>query len=183
MLSSGAVQITNSTTSGYNYTCEIDPNVVQYIQHASGTCMLNGPHPAIEAHLTTSSVLAPCSNVPANSDINVTFIATAQTNSSQMVYLVGSVPELGNWAPSSALPMSSPNNDGLVTSALWSVSVALPAQEEVQYKYMMGQPDGELDWECCENRAYAVPTAQTACTTEEDGAQTVAGNDPDYFRE
>ncbi|KAI4143406.1 MAG: hypothetical protein LQ340_007015 [Diploschistes diacapsis] len=169
MLASGSTHITNSTS---DFTCTIDPNTVQYVQHASGDCSIPSGEHAISVPVTTASAAPnPCSNAAV---INTTFVVTAQTTPEQSILVTGSIPELGNWDPISAVQLSSSNNDGTIAAPTWQGSASLPAGSDFRYKYLMQNGDGSMAWECCENRQYAVPSP--AC------GKVVAGNNPDTFR-
>ncbi|HEX4728230.1 MAG TPA: carbohydrate-binding module family 20 domain-containing protein, partial [Jatrophihabitans sp.] len=61
--------------------------------------------------------------------VAVTFNENATTSFGQNVYVVGSIPVLGNWAPGSAVALSSANYP------TWSATVALPTGTAFQYKY------------------------------------------------
>ncbi|MCO5998893.1 carbohydrate-binding module family 20 domain-containing protein [Actinoallomurus rhizosphaericola] len=90
--------------------------------------------------------------------VQVTFNEYATTYYGQNVFVVGSIPALGTWAPGSAVALSSA---GYPT---WSVTVSLPANTTFQYKYLKKNPDGSVTWESDPNRSY---------TTGSGGAATI----------
>ncbi|WP_433174717.1 carbohydrate-binding module family 20 domain-containing protein [Actinoallomurus sp. CA-150999] len=90
--------------------------------------------------------------------VQVTFNEYATTYYGQNVYVVGSIPALGDWAPGSAVALSSA---GYPT---WSAAVSLPANTAFQYKYIKKNPDGSVTWESDPNRSY---------TTGSDGTATI----------
>lgn len=168
VLASGSTHVTNTTSQ---YTCSIDPAEIEYIQHAHGSCSIPSNASAISIPVSSSTAApAPC---VAGSAINNTFLTTAQTTSGESILVVGSIPELGSWNTSLAVPMTSANNDGTVTAPTWSASVEIDAGTSFEYKYLWQDADGSETWECCENRDFTVPSGD---------CETVAGNDPDTFR-
>ncbi|KAM0720925.1 hypothetical protein Q7P37_003210 [Cladosporium fusiforme] len=74
----------------------------------------------------------------------------------QRVFLSGSVPQLGAWDTSKALPLSA----GKYTEKqpVWYTFVRLPAGSTVEYKYVLKNADGStIVWELGPNREYTVP--------------------------
>ncbi|MGH3375197.1 MAG: carbohydrate-binding module family 20 domain-containing protein [Actinoallomurus sp.] len=88
--------------------------------------------------------------------VQVTFNENATTSLGQNVFVVGSIPALGNWAPASAVALSSANYP------TWSGAVALPTGTAFQYKYIKKNTDGSVTWESDPNRAYTTGTGATA---------------------
>jgi len=80
--------------------------------------------------------------------VAVTFHENATTVFGQNVFLVGSIPALGNWNPANAVPLSS------ATYPIWSAAVSLPANTSFQYKYIKKNPDGSIIWESDPNRSF-----------------------------
>jgi alpha-amylase len=79
--------------------------------------------------------------------VAVTFHENATTVFGQNVFLVGSIPALGNWNPANAIPLSS------ATYPVWAATVSLPANTSFQYKYIKKNPDGSIIWESDPNRS------------------------------
>jgi len=88
--------------------------------------------------------------------VQVTFNETATTSFGQNVFVVGSIPALGNWAPANAVALSSANYP------TWSGAVALPTGTAFQYKYIKKNTDGSVTWESDPNRTYTTGTGATA---------------------
>jgi alpha-amylase len=80
--------------------------------------------------------------------VAVTFHENATTVFGQNVFLVGSIPALGNWNPANSVPLSS------ATYPIWSATVSLPANTSFQYKYIKKNPDGSIIWESDPNRSF-----------------------------
>src|SRR6185312_5877725 len=84
----------------------------------------------------------------AASATTVSFTDNATTVYGQNVFVVGSVPGLGNWNTADAITLSSagyPNGSG---------SVPLPANTAVQYKYIKKDASGTVIWEGGSNRSF-----------------------------
>ncbi|GIF20291.1 hypothetical protein BJ973_001803 [Actinoplanes tereljensis] len=87
---------------------------------------------------------------PANR-IAATFNVTATTVWGQNVYVVGSIPELGQWDPVRAVPLSA------ATYPVWSASLSLPPNTPVEFKYLIKNTDGSWTWEPTPNRTTVTP--------------------------
>jgi alpha-amylase len=92
----------------------------------------------------------------ASSTVQVGFNEYATTYFGQNVYLVGSIPALGNWDPNASVALSSA---GYPT---WRTTISLPSSTSFQYKYIKKNPDGSITWESDPNRSYT--TGTTAAT-------------------
>jgi alpha-amylase len=92
------------------------------------------------------------------SAVSVTFDENKTTVWGQNVYVVGSVPALGSWAPGSAIPLSS------AAYPVWSAAVSLPPNTYVEYKYIVKDGSGNVTWESGANRGF---------TTAGSGAMTL----------
>jgi alpha-amylase len=88
--------------------------------------------------------------------VAVTFNEDATTTYGTNVFVVGSIPELGNWDPAKALALSA---DRYPT---WSTTVKLLAGTRTEYKYLKKDPSGNVTWESTPNRS--VTTGSTAVT-------------------
>ncbi|KAJ7632218.1 glycoside hydrolase superfamily [Roridomyces roridus] len=86
---------------------------------------------------------------PASTGATVTFHETASTSvSGTVVKLVGSIKQLGSWAPNSAVPLSK-----ISGSNVWAVTLVLPPNTAFQYKYV--KVNGKtIVWESDPNRTY-----------------------------
>ncbi|GLY79430.1 carbohydrate-binding module family 20 domain-containing protein [Actinoallomurus iriomotensis] len=92
--------------------------------------------------------------------IRVTFNETATTTWGQNVFVVGSIPALGNWAPANAVALSS------ASYPVWSATVTLPTATTFQYKYLKKNTDGSVTWESDPNRTYTTGTGTTATVND-----------------
>ncbi|MCW8109727.1 alpha-amylase family glycosyl hydrolase [Alteromonas ponticola] len=95
------------------------------------------------------------------------FKVEAGTSAGQQVYVVGSIPELGNWDPAKALDaFHNPNNND------WFLPVSVPKNTSFEFKYILKDGSGNVTWESGSNR-----TATTS--TDENG---VIDRAEDFFR-
>ncbi|KAA1477013.1 glycoside hydrolase [Dentipellis sp. KUC8613] len=101
---------------------------------------------------TTSSATTTTSAAPPSGSVFVTFIEQA-TTSGEGIYVVGSIQQLGNWAPSNAIALTpSP-------SPTWVVRTTLPANTNFEYKFIRKFSNGQVQWESDPNRNYRTPAS------------------------
>ncbi|KAF8633625.1 hypothetical protein AX17_004417 [Amanita inopinata Kibby_2008] len=93
------------------------------------------------------------------SPVTVTFDEYAVTTAGENIFLVGSIPELGSWAPASPIPLSA------ASYPTWSVTLSIPASLTFQYKFIRKETDGRIIWESEPNRQ---------STTVASGSQTIS---------
>ncbi|KAI0669272.1 glucoamylase [Trametes maxima] len=86
--------------------------------------------------------------------VPVTFNVDATTVFGENIFLTGSVDALQNWSPDSALALSSANYP------IWSITVNLPADTAVEYKYIR-KNNGQVTWESDPNNSIKTPAAGT----------------------
>jgi glycosidase len=80
------------------------------------------------------------------------------TNTGDYIFVTGNTVELGNWATTfqTAIgPMLDPNYPN------WFLDVSLPAGQNVQFKFIDIQANGNVVWENGSNHSYSVPTSGT----------------------
>ncbi|MEU3505286.1 carbohydrate-binding module family 20 domain-containing protein [Streptomyces hundungensis] len=77
-----------------------------------------------------------------------TFHETKTTVWGQNVYVVGSIPALGNWDPNAAVALSS------ASYPVWSATVGTPANTRFEYKYIVKDGSGNVTWESGANRVH-----------------------------
>ncbi|GAA2615196.1 peptidase S8 [Paractinoplanes durhamensis] len=87
---------------------------------------------------------------PANR-IAATFNVTMTTVWGQNLYVVGSIPELGQWDPARAVPLSA------ATYPIWSASLTLPPNTAIEFKYLIKNADSSWAWESTSNRSTVTP--------------------------
>ncbi|MBB5356065.1 hypothetical protein HNR43_002045 [Anoxybacillus mongoliensis] len=90
----------------------------------------------------------------------VTFtVNNATTTSGQNVYVVGNIPELGNWNTANAIKM---NPSSYPT---WKATIALPQGKAIEFKFIKKDQAGNVIWESISNRTYTVPFASSGSYT------------------
>jgi len=111
---------------------------------------LRGEHVAVANGTVTAG--DPCAGTtptqPAQGDAS--FAVQATTTWGQGVYVVGSVPALGSWAPASGVALSS------ATYPVWRATVDLPPGTTFAYKYVKRDGSGNVVWESGANRTATV---------------------------
>ncbi|MGP9022742.1 carbohydrate-binding module family 20 domain-containing protein [Streptomyces sp. BR1] len=107
---------------------------------------------AVALYTTTPPTTPP----PTNSSVTVTFDENKTTVWGQNIFVVGSIPALGNWDPNSGIPLSS------ATYPIWSAAVTLPANTSFEYKYVMKDGAGNVTWESGANRTYTTGASGSA---------------------
>lgn len=165
IVANGTTHITNGTSA---FNCDINPSEVKYVQHAHGDCNMASNASAYSIPIESAEA---CTSGEATAIFEVT---GSFENGGESILLVGSIPELGSWTPSKAIPLSviNPESSGVPT---FGGRIAISEGTEFEFKYIMRQEDGSETWECCENRVFSVP-ADSACS------EVTTGSSPDWFR-
>jgi alpha-amylase len=88
--------------------------------------------------------------------VGETFNVNETTTWGQNVYLVGSIPALGSWNTSQAIPLSSSGYP------VWNGTVSLPANTYGEYKYIIKNPDGPVVWEPGNNHSFTTSSSGNA---------------------
>jgi len=84
-------------------------------------------------------------------------------SSGQTVKLAGSIPQLGSWNTSLAVPMS--GNNYTTADPMWFVTAFAAAGTVVEYKFIKEASDGTVTWEADPNHTYIVLSSATATVT------------------
>ncbi|MGB9773860.1 MAG: carbohydrate-binding module family 20 domain-containing protein [Bacteroidota bacterium] len=125
--------------------------------YADGRAFLSAPPRGYAIYVVDQSI------------VPVTFtVQHAYTYWGQNVYVVGSVPELGNWDPDHAVgPFYT---DGSLYPTWKYENLMLPAATTFQYKYIVKNSDGSLAWwEPGGNHIYTTPAFGPGSVTDEWG--------------
>ena len=173
MLANGTLQITNASAS--TYACTIDPREKKYTLHAHGSCAIPADGPAFSIPVTSAAAAAApqCSTADDTTTAAVRFsVVDPSATQGQQIWLVGGIPQLGDWDPARAVLL--PPDDAAGDNGAYEVTVDIPAGYGFEYKYIVQDVGGGETWECCENRVGSV--AEGAC------GDVSVGNAPDYFR-
>jgi len=107
------------------------------------------PRQAIAMHRGAMGVGLP---VPATAQqVSVIFNEDVTTTFGENVFVVGSLPQLGNWDLSNAIPLDATNYP------VWGATVYLPPNTEFEYKFIRKETDGSIVWESDPNRQDTTP--------------------------
>jgi alpha-amylase len=98
--------------------------------------------------------------------IAVTFNEVVTTTYGEEVYLSGSISALGSWDTADAILLSA--SEYTSADPVWTVTVDLPVGEAFEYKFIIVETDGTIDWEADPNRDYTVPTGCVGATATVD---------------
>ncbi|KAI9429653.1 glycoside hydrolase superfamily, partial [Lactarius psammicola] len=85
--------------------------------------------------------------------VPVLFHENASTTNGENVFVAGSVPQLGNWDPSNAIPLDPTNYP------MWAATVYLPSNTTFQFKFLRKESNGTVVWEPGPNRQYTSPVS------------------------
>ncbi|KAJ7348969.1 glycoside hydrolase superfamily [Mycena albidolilacea] len=109
------------------------------------------------ATAVTSTTSSP---TPVSTAVTITFMQTASTASGEVLKVVGSISQLGSWAPAAALPLAPPSTG----NAPWTLTVTLPPGTSFAYKFIKVASSGSVTWESGNDRVYMTPGAGTSVT-------------------
>ncbi|KAH9169805.1 glycoside hydrolase [Lactarius sanguifluus] len=87
--------------------------------------------------------------------VPVLFYENATTTYGDNIFVVGSVPQLGNWNTTNAIPLDPTNYP------VWAATVYLPSNTAFQYKFIRKESNGNVVWESDPNRQDTTPTSGT----------------------
>lgn len=106
-----------------------------------------------------------CSGTPA-CNTNLTFNVRATTTFGDNIFVVGQIPQLGNWAPDNAKPLSA--SKYTAQDPLWFAEIEVPAQTTFEYKYIRKTAGGQVVWESDPNRRVSTPAGCGSVSSVED---------------
>lgn len=133
----------SNTTSTLPYNCTINPYMNPYNIHASGDCS------------TTSPLSLPVTASPAcqhAKTVTLTFPIQVRTQYGESIYITGSIPELGNWDLSRAVPLNADSYTNEPNGDVWTGGdVKVAAGTSFEWKAVQKNRDGSWLWECGDN--------------------------------
>ncbi|KAN0114196.1 Glycoside hydrolase superfamily [Russula decolorans] len=106
------------------------------------------PRQAIAVHTGAMDVGMP---VLTAQQVSVVFSENATTTYGENVFVVGSLPQLGNWDSSNAIPLDPTNYP------VWGATVYLPPNTDFEYKFIRKDSNGNIVWESDPNRQDTTP--------------------------
>jgi glycosidase len=98
-------------------------------------------------------------NVMSDNQNQLIFHVEAYTSPGQNVYVVGSIPELGNWDPNNALDAF--HNPDATQWYKWFLPVSVPKGRTFEYKYVFKDDLGNVTWEGGTNRTVTSSSSET----------------------
>lgn len=99
---------------------------------------------------------------PSSCTIQVTFQTTYSTEWGENLWVVGSLPELGEWNLDSAFMLT---GSGQGSTTAWTGTIRLPSSQGVGYKFVKLQVDGTPVWESDPNRGFDTPSCGGSSVT------------------
>lgn len=157
----------SNTTSSVPYNCTINPYMNPWNIHASGDCATTLP-----LTLPVTNASPACQHAKT---VTLTFPVQVRTDYGDNIYISGSIPELGNWDLSRAVPLNANSYTSAPNGDIWTGGdVKVAAGTTFQWKVVQKNADGTWLWECGENWFSTVD--KYTC-----GQQTI-GNNPTWMR-
>lgn len=152
----------------------VDPTICNgpsYVVSASGTFTASvGARDALALFLASSSIPPNTSSstsdssttatssttnavpTPVGTAVSITFVESASTGTGDVIKVVGSIAQLGSWAPSAALALVQSNGS-------WRLTLMLPPGTSLEYKFLLFTSSGSYTWEAGSNRVYSTGQA------------------------
>jgi alpha-amylase len=125
-----------------------------YTVNSSGQFTASVPaNDAVALYTGASGTATATASSSQTSATGASFAVTATTVLGENIYVVGDNATLGNWAPASALLLSS------AAYPVWKLDVAMTAGTSFQYKYLRKDGSGTVTWESGANRTATVPAS------------------------
>ncbi|WP_025618448.1 carbohydrate-binding module family 20 domain-containing protein [Salinispora cortesiana] len=119
---------------------------------------------AVAIHVNARPGTTPSPTVSPTGDptdeIATTFTVSATPSADQEVYAVGSISELGSWAPAAAVRLTPQGGN------TYRGTIDLPPSTAVEYKFIKVTGGGDVTWEAGENRSFTTPATGTYAVTE-----------------
>lgn len=157
----------SNTTSSVPYNCTINPYMNPWNIHASGDCATTSP-----LNLPVTNASPACQHAKT---VTLTFPVQVRTDYGDSIYIAGSIPELGEWELSRAVPLNANSYTSVPNGDIWTGGdVKVAAGTTFEWKVVQKNADGSWLWECGENWVSTVD--RYTC-----GQQTI-GNDPTWMR-
>ncbi|KAI0316239.1 glycoside hydrolase [Amylostereum chailletii] len=158
-----SVTTSSSTTTKVSSTPSSTTTRLSSTTTSSSTTTTKSSTPATSSSSTTTttrttSVTSSSTPTPSSGTIAVSFAETATTSYGENIFVVGSIPQLGSWAPASAVALSAN------AYPVWKVTVNIPSGTSFQYKYIRKGSNGSVMWESDPDRNDTTPSS---------GAQTL----------
>jgi hypothetical protein len=156
----------SNTTAGFPYNCTINPFMNPYNIHASGNCETTAP-----LTLPVTNASPACEHAKT---VSLSFPIQVRTEWGESIYIVGSIPELGNWDLSRAVPLNADKYTNEPNGNIWTGGdVKVKAGTTFEWKAVQKNKDGSWLWECGDNWVASVD--EFTC------GEQVVGNNPTWM--
>jgi glucoamylase len=96
----------------------------------------------------------------------ITFNEQKTTSYGENIYIVGSIPALGNWNTANAVALSA--SGYTASNPKWTVTISFASGTSFNYKYIKKAQDGSVVWESDPNRSYTVGSTCGGSATQND---------------
>jgi len=165
IITTSPYQVSNTSSMAYN--CTINPYDDGYVIHASGNCETTAP-----LSLPVTDASPACTHAKT---VSLSFPVEVRTEWGDEIFIIGSIPELGSWDLSRAVPLNANEYTTQPNHMVWSGGDAkVAAGTTFEWKAVQRNADGSWLWECGENWVSTVD--EFTC-----GKQTI-GSSPTWFR-
>ncbi|KAK7054068.1 alpha-amylase [Favolaschia claudopus] len=145
-----------STTSGTSAVTTTGPVASSTSSPAQAVASSSSATATTSSTTTTTTTTTP--PAPVSTAVVVTFAPNANVGAGETLKVVGSISQLGSWAPSSALTLSQSSGNS------WTLAVTLPPATSFEFKYIRVSSSGSVTWEDGSNRVYTTPNAGSSVT-------------------
>ncbi|WP_018587309.1 carbohydrate-binding module family 20 domain-containing protein [Salinispora arenicola] len=129
---------------------------------------------AVAVHVNARPGATPSPTISPTGDptdrIATTFTVHATPGADQELHVVGSIPELGSWAPADAVRLISQGGN------TYRGTIDLPPSTQVEYKFIKVTAAGGVTWESGANRSLTTPVTGTHAVTETFRGDSVPGS-------
>ncbi|MFB6634006.1 carbohydrate-binding module family 20 domain-containing protein [Streptomyces sp. NPDC056362] len=143
---SSALTRTFQTSLAAGTYCDVQSNTAVTVNSAGQFTATLAANTAVALHTGAMSCGTQQASAGASFNVNAT------TVTGQNIYVTGNCPELGNWAPASAVKLDP------AAYPVWKLTVNLPAGTAFEYKYLRKDAAGNVTWESGANRTATVPS-------------------------
>ena len=162
--------------TGGNHISEEDGNICVTVSDGEPVVLSAS---STHVPIATSTALTAPTQTACPTSVLVTFNHRVRTAFGDKIKIVGASKELGMWQPSDAPALSA-----LAYTEeypIWTCEVALPAGQDIRYKFINERKDGKTKWESGPDRTYNMPACQPSASVDSEW-RVVGGEDQDALQ-
>jgi alpha-amylase len=130
--------------------CVVTSGCASRVTVSGGRATLTVPAKGVVAFHTGASQ-------PVPGQVATSYTVQATTTFGQNVYVVGNIAQLGNWDPAAAVPLTTDES----TFPRWHGAGTLPANTDLEFKFVIRQDGQPVIWETGANRTQRTPGGGT----------------------